>query len=56
MEEEKVISTQDSLTPSATVHELSENVMTGKADYSKTKCLHLQLQQVLLLLLAHRYH
>ena len=37
MEEEKVISTQDSLTPSATVHELSENVMTGKADYSKTK-------------------
>ena len=37
MEEEKVISTQDILTPSATVHELSENVMTGKADYSKTK-------------------
>ena len=37
MEEEKVISTQDSLTPSATVHELSDSVMTGKADFSKTK-------------------
>ena len=37
MEEEKVISTQDSLTPSATVHELSDSVMTGKANYSKTK-------------------
>ena len=37
MEEEKVVSTQDSLTPSATVHELSDNVMTGKADFSKTK-------------------
>lgn len=36
-EAEKVISTQDSLTPSATVHELSDCVMTGKADYSKTK-------------------
>lgn len=37
MEEEKVISTVDSLTPSATVHEISDSVMTGKADYSKTK-------------------
>ena len=37
MEEEKVVSTQDSLTPSATVHELSDSVMTGKADFSKTK-------------------
>ena len=37
MEEETVISTVDSLTPSATVHEISETVMTGKADYSKTK-------------------
>ena len=37
MEEETVISTVDSLTPSATVHEISEKVMTGKADYSKTK-------------------
>ncbi|MBD9222790.1 formate/nitrite transporter family protein [bacterium] len=37
MEEEKVISTQDSLTPSATVHELSDSVMTGKAGFSKTK-------------------
>lgn len=35
--EEKVVSTQDSLTPSATVHELSDSVMTGKAEYSKTK-------------------
>ena len=33
MEEEKVISTQDSLTHSATVHALR----TGKADFSKTK-------------------
>ena len=37
MEEEKVISTIDSLTPSDTVHEISDKVMTGKADYSKTK-------------------
>ncbi len=37
METEKVISTQDSLTPSDTVHEISDKVMTGKADYSKTK-------------------
>ncbi len=37
MEEEKVISTVDSLTPSDTVHEISDKVMTGKADYSKTK-------------------
>jgi formate/nitrite transporter len=37
MDEEKVISSQDSLAPSTVVHELSEKVMTGKADYSKTK-------------------
>ena len=37
METETVISSQDSLTPSDTVHEISEKVMTGKADYSKTK-------------------
>ena len=37
MEEEKVVSSIDSLTPSATVHEISDKVMTGKADYSKTK-------------------
>ena len=43
MEEEKVISTQDSLTPSATVHELSDQVMTGKADFSKTKMVALAI-------------
>ena len=37
METETVISSQDSLTPSDTVHEISDKVMTGKADYSKTK-------------------
>ena len=37
METETVISTQDSLTPNETVHEISDKVMTGKADYSKTK-------------------
>ncbi len=37
MDTETVISTQDSLTPSDTVHEISDKVMTGKADYSKTK-------------------
>ena len=37
MDTETVISTQDSLTPNQTVHEISDKVMTGKADYSKTK-------------------
>ena len=37
METETVISSQDSLTPSDTVHEISDKVITGKADYSKTK-------------------
>lgn len=37
MEEEKVISTKDSLAPDAVVRESSENTMTGKAEYSTTK-------------------
>lgn len=41
--EEKVVSTLDSLTPSATVHELSDKVMTGKAEYSKTKLMALAI-------------
>ena len=32
MEEEKVVSTLDSLTPSATMHELSDKVMTGDSN------------------------
>ena len=43
MKEEKAISTIDGLTPSATVHELSDKVMTGKADYSKTKMITLAI-------------
>ena len=43
MKEEKAISTIDGLTPSATVHELSDKVMTGNADYSKTKMITLAI-------------
>lgn len=41
--EEKVISTQDCLTPSNTAHELCDTVMTGKAEYSKTKLISLAI-------------
>ena len=43
MEEEKVVSTLDSLTPSATIHEMTDKVMTGKAAYSKTKMFSLAI-------------
>lgn len=35
--EEKLQTPQDGLTPTATVHELSDKIMAVKADYSKTK-------------------
>ena len=36
-DEEKVISTQDSIAPSETLHEITDKVMINKASYSKTK-------------------
>ncbi len=43
MEEEKVISTQDCLTPGTTAHEPCDKVMTGKAELSKTKMISLAI-------------
>ena len=56
MEEEKVVSTQDSLTPSATVHELSDSVMTGKADFSKTKILLIEPTQISIIVLSLEFY
>ena len=43
MEEEKVISTKDSIAPSETLHEMADKVMIGKASYSKTKMFSLAI-------------